>query len=81
MAYPSSKAKAEKIVLEANGTKVLYVLQHSFHKYSFKVSGFFIVRQIRQAHICTLYSYIIKSGNIFQPSHREANLLKAHFSC
>lgn len=29
MAYPKSKAKAEKMALKANGTKVINVSQHS----------------------------------------------------
>lgn len=31
MAYPQSKAKAEKMALEANGTKVLNGSEHAFH--------------------------------------------------
>lgn len=31
MAYPKSKAKAEKMALEANGTKVINVSQHLSH--------------------------------------------------
>ena len=50
MAYPKSKAKAEKIVLEANGTKVHLIPQYSSHNKEGIVFLLFLV-----VHILQLY--------------------------
>ncbi len=64
IAYPKSKSKAEKIVLEANGTKVLLCFTIFANKWL----------------LFLLFFVVHASSHLQKPKHSEEDLLKAHFS-